>query len=210
MRIDRIGQDRPRVMRDVPAALLGCVHMGQSNKRAGGLDHRAGSFDNPAPASETEPRGRWPDDPDEIPEWRLKAERRAAEIGVSLPGYRTRRQFDAAVAKCTAAIEKSLALAVRTKLSPKDAAARFANHVLSLSQTAAFSSEELTTAYAEWMVSCNVECSESHMRGKLKRVPAVTRETTDTRMKSGRRVREVRWVFRPPSMETVMVSRVAA
>ena len=209
MRINEIGHDRQRLRRDDLAALSSCVHMGQFEKRAGG----AGST-SPAPASEIGtvvvcPDGEWPADPHAVPDWRIRQERRAAQMGVTLPAYRTRAEFEAMVAVCDGR-------RFSRRLSPKDAALAFANHVASQSsgETVTFSSDQLADAYAAWTVAEDVECSESHMRGKLKRLPNVARDTIDVRSETGRRVREVRWVFRSikPSSpaETVTVSMVAA
>lgn len=74
-------------------------------------------------ASDTSEDAGWPDDPDEVPAWRLRAEAMARRYGYVLPGYRTRREFDAQVALCRAVSCDAI------KLPADETARRFVAHV---------------------------------------------------------------------------------
>lgn len=133
--------------------------------------------------------GVWPEDPDIVPDWRLRAEERASKLGVRLPSYRTRRQFEALVARCEKRIR------AQRKVPPAEAASRFAAYLRSSSRVS-YNNEELADAYTRFCDDAEIEAPESFMRGQLKRLPGIRREIRPER-RNGRLVREAVWVIEP-------------
>lgn len=152
------------------------------------------------PASWT---SKWPENLDEVPQWRLDAERRAADIGASLVNYRTRRDFDAAIAACEARLRSGL-----RKIKPKDAARMFMDSVRSL-ETVTFSNATLSDAFEEFCASHGVTCSENFFRNDLKRQPGCRKDVVVSHQP--RRTREVTWVIEPATVSrgNLRVSTVA-
>lgn len=131
----------------------------------------------------------WPSDPDEVPEWRLAAEARAAEIGLRLPAYRTRAQFEEARAACEARLHAGL-----RKAKPRDVARAFAARVRG-DENVTFSNAQLADAFAAFCVEAKMICSENFFRNELKRIPGCRKDVIVTT--TPRRSREVLWVIAP-------------
>ncbi len=131
----------------------------------------------------------WPDDAHGVPAWRLKAEARAAELGITLPAYRTRVEFDKAVA-------------VARKMPPTVAAGMFAEHVRG-DRDVVYSHEQLADAYRAFCNETGVECPENFFRAALKCVAGVSRSTRVTR--HPRRVREAVWIIAAANVTKVSV-----
>lgn len=126
--------------------------------------------------------GRWPVNPDAVPDWRLRAEQRAATIGIAIPGYRTRRDFEAAVAACERTIRQ------QRKARPLDAAKKFAAYL----EAGEYDNAQLADAYAAFCEAMEIEAPESFVRGRLKKLPGIRREIRSVR-RDGRLVREAIW-----------------
>ena len=72
------------------------------------------------------PFGIWPDDADTVPAWRIEVERKADLRGLTIPPYRTRRQFEAAVEACANALKEPAPRVILEPLAPAEAARRLA------------------------------------------------------------------------------------
>lgn len=168
------------------------VAKGQPQERAG----RGGSEATATPASrfaviegETLGPSPWPDAPDDVPQFILAAERRRAEVGITQPlPARTRREFDAAVARC----EAVLAAQAPRKVAPDEAARRFVSHIRS-SEQIELSDEALSASYSAFTALHRIECPDNFFRAALKRTPGARRHETVSYQP--RRVRKVVWVF---------------
>jgi hypothetical protein len=57
----------------------------------------------------------WPEDWNVVPPWRLKQERRAVELGIRIPAYRTKQEFHDAAQRCLERLEPNVEL----KLEPQ-------------------------------------------------------------------------------------------
>lgn len=169
---------------------------GQTHERAGDREREAA----PGPAGWFD---RWPENPDEVPGWRLDVERRAAEIGFKPPTYRTRGEVAAAAALCESRLFSGL-----RKIKPRDAARLFADHVRR-SKTVTFSNATLSDAFESFCVDMKVVCAENFFRNELKRQPGCRKDVTVTH--APRRMREVKWVIDPitVSLGNRMVSGLA-
>lgn len=138
----------------------------------------------------------WPINPDEVPAWRLERERWAAARGISLPGYRTKREAYAAEERVREQISGLLCTEPSPALSPDDAASRFLNWLRANGADLEFTAQELSNAYDAFCADQNitpthvdqVKAALSLNHREVHKVPVDTRE-------NGRRRRCVKWVF---------------
>lgn len=156
----------------------------------------------------------WPDDPDAVPSWRLRQKAAAAARGVRIPGYDTRRAFEAAVALC---IERETPPAPADvplkKLAGPAAAARFVADLRSTGPLDAFSSEDLTAAYLDHCRRHHLEpIPENVLRPELLKLRGVTRRSVNIPNggPGGRRARPARWFITSEIQETGDGFRAAA
>lgn len=140
----------------------------------------------------------WPDDPDQVPDWRIKYEQRALEIGMVLPPIRTFRHHIDAIAKCEASLfAKQPINVVGRPLSAEDAAVQFLSWLRETSRTGEFSNETLAGYYADFCSLQNREpTAENMLRGALKRLPGVTTRQGYHKSQAGARVRPTIWIIK--------------
>lgn len=165
----------------------------------------------------------WPDDPDLVPSWRLEAERRASSIGLTLPSYRTHRDYANQVASIRAALAAeeaadvpapepvpdpvpALALPVVTELLPALPAKNAAKQFLAAARAAGggqFTNEELTESYLKFCRDAGrMPAPENFVRQFLRGMRGVTAEMMDTRDAAGKRTRWTRWTIHPEQTAT--------
>lgn len=133
--------------------------------------------------------GTWPEDVNEAPAWRLRAEQRAVTLGVRLVPYRTKAEFDASVAACERRLREQM------KVPPTEAAQRFVASVR-CDRRVVYCNETLAAAFADFCDRVEIYAPESFVRNAMKRLHGVRREIVPTRV-NGRIVREARWVIDP-------------
>lgn len=131
----------------------------------------------------------WPEDKAAVPAWRLRAEDRAATLKVPLVSYRTKAEFDRALAACERRLREQM------KVPPTEAAQRFVASVRS-NRAVAFDNDTLAAAFADFCERVEIYAPESFVRNAMKRLPGVRREIVPTRV-NGRLVREARWIIEP-------------
>lgn len=157
------------------------------------LDHPARSWEHRATSDEDGCGLLWPDDPDAVPVWRLERELWADRLGIRLPGYRTRREYEAAVQLLEDAIPDVSTL-VSAALPPDDAAREFLGWLRDDDRVGEYTAAELSALYAEHCADTGREpANTDHVKAALATLPGVYREISDTKV-SGKRVRAVRWV----------------
>lgn len=178
-----------------------------------------GRESDPSPGSRIEDeRFPWPDDPDEVPAWRLTQERTARDAGFVLPAIRTRRDYEIAIAACEAQFVRESESAPRradvqpdepfeplqivtmdgapvgrSVLPPEIAARKFQAWLLETGRIGKWSSDEMRRFY---VAHCSAEkispTPENVLREALKRLNGVSRVNDDVRIK-GKRKRAVVW-----------------
>lgn len=157
----------------------------------------------------------WPDDWDAVPGWRLAAEERALDIGLTLPAYRTRRDFEAMVALIDARLQvqdEAAAPPVEPVAAPVDplpplpaveAASEFLEH-LRAKGFGRYTNESLTEEYLRFCRAINrTPAPENFVRQKLRRMVGITSRMVDDRDDLGKRVRWTQWTVVPFSTEAV-------
>lgn len=153
-----------------------------------------------------EPDGfEWPEDWDAVPSWRLAAESRAAEIGVHLPRYRTRREFEAARERCLAKLDgtggslppPAPLIEIKPAFTSERTARAFVNHIMD-SGGGQFSNEQLSERYLAFCrdVLHRHPAPENFVRQNLRKMRGVHVGQLDTRAEDGRRVRPTLWTIR--------------
>lgn len=140
----------------------------------------------------------WPDDPDEVPAWRLEREAWASRAGITLPPYRTRREFQQH--EDMAAIDAAPPAVVSNPvaLSIDDAATQFLEFMIVDDRTGEFSASEISAHYAEFCEHRRIApCPVDQVKAALALMqPRVRRIKTDQRI-NGKRHRSIRWVIEP-------------
>lgn len=103
-------------------------------------------------ARQDEPEYIWPEDPDEVPDWRIAQEGRAFARGYSLPPYRTRRQWELAIERAETLAARMISPAepapLAEALSPMDAATQFLDWLQDDVDTKPYSAHELSAHYS--------------------------------------------------------------
>lgn len=145
------------------------------------------------------PAGVWPDDPDEVPAWRIAAETKAAIYGYTLPAYRTRREFEAAIGLCESAEEqrRNRARAGRLKpaLPPARAAQAFVDAVRSQERAGQYTAAEIYAAYLDHCTGHGLTpLSEKALKSGLDSIPGVTVAQCEAKL-HGRRHRPTIWTI---------------
>lgn len=152
----------------------------------------------------------WPDDPDEVPDWIVRAEtwRAAAGITDRLPA-RTRREFWQQLEMATIASDDEVVIKAppQAALSPIDAAREFLDDLMSeanqLGEPLHLGVADLAARYESHCARENrVPCAIEQMKGKLARLPGCTRTKADER-RNGRRYRPVVWIIDPETAAIV-------
>lgn len=155
--------------------------------------------------------GVWPTDPDLVPYWRLADERRALDAGYTLPGYRTRREFDAAVARCVAALQPDAAPVLPpapVEMSIDDAARSFVAWIRVAGRGLEFTADRLTEVYHEHCaeIGCRAHPENMLRDAMLALDDGVTRRQQSMGKIGSRRLRPTVWTI-SPNRETETVSR---
>lgn len=153
--------------------------------------------------------GCWPDDPDQTPGWVRDLEARCRETGLQIPIYQSRTEFDAAVARCLAAIEVSetgdqFPAATQSSLAPAlgshDAALGFVRTLLMSGRPVEMASDELTATYLDWCAGQQRHPTpENLVRDAMKRLPGVSRRQQSRGRSGAQRIRPTVWCFVPTS-----------
>lgn len=142
----------------------------------------------------------WPEDPDEVPAWRLEREDWARGAGVILPGYRTRREFEAVQAALAppevAPVPVPLPVPDHTvEFRPADAARAFLMWLRQDDMTGEYSAAEINALYDQWCADRGCDPAKVDLvKEELLLLPGVWKGTSDTR-NGGRRQRRVRWII---------------
>lgn len=164
----------------------------------------------------------WSDYLDEVPSWRIAQEAWANAIGVPLPDYRTRREFEEAKARCIAAIalceqiiiepergavvqftpsddvatDDQTDLSIPRRLKPRDAAEAFLADLRELGETGPHSDARMSQLYAEHCARYELEPTpENVMRAELKKMNGIWKEKEDKAKSITGSKRERRWVW---------------
>ena len=143
----------------------------------------------------------WPEDPSEVPEWRLEREAWADACGVKLPSYRTKRDADLAIELCAMACPGPLPDPDPPEPAlPVDKAAElFLGSIQNgiPSGVAEYSADELSASYEEWCAVRNLlPSSIDHVKAAMALLPGVYRDKQAVYV-DGKRRRVVRWVISP-------------
>lgn len=156
------------------------------------------------------PFGIWPDDLDAVPAWRIEVERKAELRGLVIPSYRTRREFEAAVDACAAALQEPAPRVILEPLAPAEAARQFLAWLRTTSRTGRYTDETLSEIYREHCtVASRAESSHSHMRNHLATFAGV--EKTQEPVKGApKRKRITIWTIKPSLAQVVSQRRLAA
>ena len=154
--------------------------------------------DGDSGATSSKPTGDepWPDNPDEIPAWRIAQELRAEAGGYKLPAYRTRREFERCVALCEGVTQCAPPppTPIGKPLPANDAARHFLDWMRLNGITGQISSERLSGLYADFCAQGNTApAAENMVRGSLKRLSGVTVSLADKRRPGGVRTRPTIW-----------------
>lgn len=156
------------------------------------------------------PFGIWPDDPDTVPQWRIDVERKAHLRGLDIPGYRTRAEFESAVALCESALSTTKAKAVLLPpLSPPDAAMQFLRWMQSTGRTGRYTDERLAEAYSEHCATIGRAEASQHMRKHLADLSGADK-TQEPVPGAPKRKRITIWVISPSLKQVVDQRRLAA
>lgn len=158
----------------------------------------------PAPVDVEDLGSEYPDDLDAVPAWRQRQLDRAAAIGITLPRYDTRRQWEEQVELATArflAAEKSSSAVAPTQASRRphlhgsEAARAFLMDLRVRGGAGTYTSEELKSAYTDHCQRCNREPTPDNiLRPALLAEDGVRREIRDERV-DGKRRRVAVWTI---------------
>lgn len=139
----------------------------------------------------------WPDDPNEVPAWRIEREAWAFRAGVKLPPYRTRRDVEQ---------QEDLAIISTAPLLPPeqprivsidDMARMFLAYLVSDDMAGEYSALEISSAYAEFCSIGNIKpCQLDPVKSAMSLLPGVHRIQTCQRV-NGKRQRAIRWIIAP-------------
>jgi hypothetical protein len=148
-----------------------------------------------------DPHRNWPVSLDEVPAWRLDDEWVAEGRGYKLPSYRTRREFEAMVARCEAALAVAGAAApLLDPLPANEAAVQFLAWLRTSGRTGTLSNEALSGLYTECCAAHNrAPTADNSLREALKRLPGVTKQQPNLKS-DGRRHRPIFWIISPSPM----------
>lgn len=144
----------------------------------------------------------WPDDPDEVPEWILAAERKRAAAGI-VPVHvptRTRRQYEDAIERVRSRLEHEATRIKHPALAPADAAAEFVAMLRSTERTGQYTSDELSAAYLDHCTATSRKpCGERLLRAELAKVPGVVSKQSYQKVR-GSRYRPTLWYIAPAAV----------
>ncbi len=146
---------------------------------------------------------------------RLDQERRADELGITLPSYRTYADLDRATAAIRAQFEVEIAAPVigvlpdshlASALPPEMAAQQFVDWLRARAEYGPLGDKDLIRLYSEHCAEIRVEeTPQNTLRPVMNRCPGVFKRQFDLRGDNGRRVRPFMWEISAPT-----ISRMAA
>ena len=176
----------------------------------------------PCPAVGTEiiadvPFGVWPNDADAVPSWRLEIERRSR---VLLVPYRTRAQFEAAVAACEQKLASTAKVSamIGPALPAHESARLFLKWVRETNRCHSsarpdgrYTNETLRELYESFCHTIRVApSSEAHVRKHLYDLGGVDKGLDDKQGRGGRRERPTVWTILPSLAVSVAPLKKAA
>lgn len=170
---------------------------------AGGKD--AGQAETSAPLADHLDPGEWPDDPDVVPAWRLRAEAAAAAGGYQIVPYRTRREWESARTLCRLVHGRD-ADDLLPALLPEESAKQFRSWLMMQASgelAPEYSNEELSAAYKQFCAEEERQPSaENNMRRHLRMLPGIERVQVSNYGSTRTRVRNFVWlVVSPETLE---------
>lgn len=140
----------------------------------------------------------WPEDPDEVPAWWFERQAWATINNVSLPGYRTRREMEAAVNAIELAERGFEPMEMSGPFQPEEAASRFLAYLQSHNVRQEYSASELTDVYTEYCSTQNIVASPvDFVKAALALLPAVSKNKVERKGADGKRTRPVCWIIEP-------------
>lgn len=157
--------------------------------------------------------GEWPSDPDQVPGWLIKREQRCIAIGIGPFRYRTRREFERAVASCAANLEAPPMIVAPERpqtqtLPPVEAAQRFLAWLRSEGHVGVHQESVLTELYAEHCGTCLIEPHHDQtLRRHLGTLGGVDKYMKDVAKPGERRRRTTMWKIAPSLAHVVVEQR---
>lgn len=143
------------------------------------------------------PIGQWPDDPNEVPAWRLDLERRANDINLILPSYRTRGEFEMAVSMCADKVAEETIEPLAPALPPEDSARGFLKWLRETDACGEYTDERLREAYGRYCQATRVQPSaDAYVRKYLKDLGGVSK-ALGRGPAVGKRERPTIWTIKP-------------
>lgn len=155
------------------------------------------------------PKGMWPEDPDAVPSWRIDLERR----GMTLVPYRTRAQFEAAVAACEAKLVSTLKVSamIGPALPAHESARLFLKWVRETNRCGRYSNETLRELYEAYCHEVRViPSSDAHVRKHLHKLGGVDKGLDNKQGPGIRRERPTIWTIKPSLAAAVAPMKMAA
>jgi hypothetical protein len=144
----------------------------------------------------------WPDDPDEVPAWRIERETWARSVGIRLPSYRTRREMEQAQELAEIDTTPVAMPAPHVEVGIDDCADWFASY-LREHGAGEYSAAEINDLFAQFCASRGVIPPPiDHVKAALALMPGIHRGKINV-MIDGRRQRPVRWLIESASDEDV-------
>mgnify|MGYP003322841072 FL=1 len=151
----------------------------------------------------------WPDDPDEVPAWRIEREAWALSIGVTLPSYRTKREWMQAEDLATMSCSPLIVTQIAPEESIEDVARAFLAHLRERNE-GPMSAKRVTEVYSDWCEdTARAPRSVDQVKAVVALLPGVARSMADQRVNNRRR-RVVMWDFDAPYHQEAEDLRMAA
>lgn len=155
----------------------------------------------------------WPEDPDAVPSWLIAREKRCLQIGIGPFRYRTRSEFERAIALCEAALEPKMhpAPVLAPQLPPAEAAKAFLTWLRTNAHTGEHTDAELRDLYAQHCIEANVVASpETTMRKFLAQLGGVTKVVKEAGKVGAHRKRGTVWIIKPSLAKVVAMQAAKA
>lgn len=152
--------------------------------------------------AEAENDNAWPEDPDQVPDWVIRAEALRRSIGITDPlPARTRREYWQQVDLCeiTAAGKVAPEPEKALPLSTSEAARRFLASIQHDEEVGEYTAHELSALYSDFCDRHGLTPSPvDHVKAELALLPGVRREQISKRDPiTNRRQRNWMWIIKP-------------
>lgn len=157
--------------------------------------------------------GEWPEDPDTVPHWLIAREKRCIAVGIGPFRYRTRREFEHAIALCTAALEPKMqpAQSLTPQLPPAEAAKAFLVWLRANDHDGEHTDAALRELYAEHCAAERVSPSpEQTMRKFLSQLGGVNKAIKEAGTIGNHRKRGTVWIIKPSLAKVVEKKKAVA